>query len=126
MSSGKDALERAESDMKLAERAEYRRVYLNGRLRRCRDSVTRLEDITFAAAGVNQLDGVRLVNLFSQAIDENFYGIRERIERFVPDVLSNLSPRDQLTGAPRQILEQRIFFRRQINFPGRARDAVTG
>src|SRR2546423_2920810 len=67
-----------------------------------------------------------LVDLLAQTVNVNLDRIRERIERFVPDVRGNLGPGNQLPGAPRQILEQSIFFRREFNFTGGARNSMTG
>src|SRR5687767_8572140 len=60
-----------------------------------------------AAASVEQLDGVAVVDLAPQPLDVDLDQVRIRIERVVPDVLGDVASARDLALASRKILEQR-------------------
>ena len=52
--------------------------------------------------------------------------IRKRIEVFIPDVFGDLRAADHSPGIPREVLEQRVLFRRELDFFIAARHAMRG
>jgi len=86
--------------------------------------VARLENIPFAATGMNKLGRVLVVDLFAQMVDVNLDRIRKGIERIVPDVFGNLRARDNPACVASQIFEQGVLFRRQIDLSRTTRYAM--
>ena len=73
------------------------------------------QDVAFAAARPNQRVRRAVVEFPSQALDVDVDHIRERIVELVPDVLGDVGPADDLAGVARQVLEQRVLARRQVD-----------
>ncbi len=62
----------------------------------------------------------RLVHLAAQPVDIDFNQIGEGSESFVPDVLGNLFAPDDAPAVTREIFEQGIFLRGELNQATRA------
>ena len=69
----------------------------------------RRERVAGAAAGVNQLHLMPVVDLPAQALDVDLDEVRLRIEAVVPDMLGDVAAAHDLPLAPRQVLEQGEF-----------------
>src|SRR4030095_13991187 len=63
-----------------------------------------------------------LVYLAPQPLHVDFDQIGERIEILLPDVFGDLGAADYLAGAPRQIFQERVFLRGQLDLTGAAPD----
>src|SRR5688500_5270695 len=76
-----------------------------------------------AAPRLNQLHAVAIVDLAAKPLDVDLDQIRHRVETVVPDVLGDVGPAGDLTAAPQQMLEQRVFRGGEGDRPAGARDA---
>ena len=56
-----------------------------------------------------------VVDLSAQPLDVHLDQVRHRVEAVVPDVLGDVGAADDVALAPRQVLEQRVFLRRELN-----------
>src|SRR5256885_6291510 len=72
--------------------------------------------ISGAAHGLNQLDGVLVVDLPAQAAHEHLEHVRERIMIFVPDVRGDCGAVDDLPRMKDKKLEERKFFRGELDW----------
>ena len=106
------ALGRASFSILNPQWAKYTRANLNRRLIERGELMARLEDIAFTATCVQQFVRMFVVDLFSQAVHVDLDGVGKRIESVVPDMGRDLGARNELARAAREILEQRVFFRR--------------
>ena len=97
-------------------RARSDRVRL--RFRGCSKLVPR------AAPGPNDRLASRTIELPAEPLDMHVDHIRQRIVVVVPDVLGDVAAADDVPGAPREVLEQRVFLGAQRNLAIADEDAA--
>src|SRR5687767_5214757 len=81
------------------------------------------EGISRAAARLYELHWMTIVDLPAQPLDINLDEVRYRVKVVVPDMLRDVAAADDLRLPTRQILEQRVLLRGQLDWPSAARHA---
>src|SRR5919202_3010408 len=84
----------------------------------------RREDVAGPAPRVQQFRREAVVHLAAQALHVHLYEVGEEVEVLVPDVLGYVAARDDLPGAAREVFEQRVLLRRQVNAAPVAHDPL--
>src|SRR5262245_61392214 len=80
------------------------------------------QSITFAAPRAQQFRRLALVYFAPQSLHVNLDQIGEGIEALVPYVFGDLGAADNLASPPRQVFEERVFFRGQLDQTATAPD----
>src|SRR6266480_1717804 len=90
-----------------------------------RDDVASVtKTVSGAAHGLNQLDRIFVVDLTSQSTNQDLEHIREWIVILVPDVGGNRGTIHYLSGMKDEKLEQRKFFRGELDWPSGSSHAL--
>src|SRR5262245_32329533 len=80
------------------------------------------QHVTFAAPRAEQLQRMSLIYLAPQPLHINLDQVGERIEVFLPYVFGDLGAADDLAGSSRQIFEERVLFRGQLDLTSATTD----